>query len=239
MLRWIVFDLDDTLYEEREYVLSGFRAVARHVSEAFGLHPWEIYSELTESFDRGHRGDTFNQLTRRYGLPALLVGELVNRYRDHLPDISLRHGMKRFLLDLKREYRLGLITDGYHNVQRLKVIALDLESVFNRIIFTDLYGRDKWKPNPYVFRIFRETLGFGEGEALYIGDNPAKDFHPASVSGYRTMRIEWPGGLYGESAYLNGCEPDYTVQSLDGLRGMLETAACEAGSALRTAMLME
>ena len=53
--RAIVFDLDDTLYPERDYVLSGFRAIARWAAEHLRIPAEDGYRELAELFAAGVR----------------------------------------------------------------------------------------------------------------------------------------------------------------------------------------
>ncbi len=84
--RVIVFDLDDTLYLERDYVRSGFLAVeaASRIS-GFAAQAWSLFVE-------GARHTTFDLTLERLGKapsePAL-VPQLVAIYREHVPDISL------------------------------------------------------------------------------------------------------------------------------------------------------
>ena len=63
----IVFDLDDTLYPERAYVLSGFRAVAAWAAGELGLPVTQGFAELRRLFDDGVRGDTFNRWLESHG----------------------------------------------------------------------------------------------------------------------------------------------------------------------------
>ena len=65
-MRGVVFDLDDTLYLERDYVRSGFQAVAGIVSREMGHAPGEIFESLCGMFERGVRGDTFDRLLQEY-----------------------------------------------------------------------------------------------------------------------------------------------------------------------------
>lgn len=66
MIRGVVFDLDDTLYLERDFVKSGFLAVAAVVASAVGSQEEEIFSFLWNLFQAGVRRDTFDRLLQAY-----------------------------------------------------------------------------------------------------------------------------------------------------------------------------
>jgi putative hydrolase of the HAD superfamily len=84
----IVCDLDDTLFAERDYALSGFDAVDRHLRE---VHRVEGFGrEAKALFEAGVRGTIFDRALERLGHPAetALVGELVGIYRAHPPRLE-------------------------------------------------------------------------------------------------------------------------------------------------------
>ena len=87
MIRGIVFDIDDTLYLERDYVRSGFAHVAREVGrtddEAGRLHDW-----LIRAFESGVRGDTFDRLRAAHP-------RLESAYRQPFYNQSRRFGNYR------------------------------------------------------------------------------------------------------------------------------------------------
>ena len=73
----VLFDLDDTLYAERDYVFSGFEAVARWAEPRLGLPAKESSAELRRLFDCGVRGNTFNRwLESHQILETALVAKL-------------------------------------------------------------------------------------------------------------------------------------------------------------------
>ena len=60
----VVFDLDDTLYLERDYVKSGFRAVAKTAVKHTGTSADEAFNFLWNEFTAGVRGSSFNRPVR-------------------------------------------------------------------------------------------------------------------------------------------------------------------------------
>ncbi len=85
MKRWkaIVLDLDDTLYPEKEFVLSGFRAVSAWAELNLGINRNIGEKELIDYYENGIRGDTFNRWLASYNLLSDdVVEKMINVYRD-------------------------------------------------------------------------------------------------------------------------------------------------------------
>lgn len=193
----IIFDLDDTLYPERDYVLSGFRAVSQWAERHLGIPGESGYDELSRLFRAGVRGDTFNRWLSSHHLPAgPLVPQLVEIYRGHKPVIKPFRGIPAFLEGLHRRYRLGLVSDGYLQVQQGKLDALKLGRHFDAVVFSDEYGRDAWKPSTRPFEIVLKQLETEPSRAVYVADNPKKDFLGARNIGMYTIRVRVADGLY-------------------------------------------
>ena len=195
--RAIVFDLDDTLYPERVYVLSGFRAVAAWAEVHLGIPATLGIAELRQLFDDGVRGDTFNHWLESHGFqPDVWVPQMVQVYREHNPHIEPYAEVPGLLQHLRAHYRLGLVTDGYTEVQKRKLAALGLTSCFDALVFSDEWGREAWKPNTWPFETVLDRLGVTGPEAIYVADNPTKDFLGARQVGMWTVRVRHPDGLY-------------------------------------------
>ncbi len=190
----VVFDLDDTLVWERDYVRSGFRAVAQSVAgavcseeEAFGL--------LWGRFEQGARGDLFDQLLEAYSLDDVTVPDLVARYREHKPTLSLTPDVRSLLDELRSQVRLALITDGPLASQQAKVTVLGLADVFEVLVLTGMWGEAYWKPHRRPYETVMDGLGLPAEALVYIGDNPGKDFVTARELGWRTIRLRHPHQL--------------------------------------------
>ncbi len=196
-LQAVVFDLDDTLYPEQAYVFSGFQAVAVWAEEHLGIPAAQGVAELRRLFEEGVRGDTFNRWLESHGFkPDDWVHQMVRVYREHDPHIAPYPEVPDLLRRLRPRYRLGLVTDGYVETQRRKLAALGLTLFFDVLVFSDEWGREAWKPNSLSFEIVLERLNISGPEAVYVADNPLKDFLGARRVGMWTVRIRSPEGLY-------------------------------------------
>ncbi len=199
MKRWqaVVFDLDDTLYSERDYVLSGMRAVADWARDSLGFPAEQTYGQLHDLFEAGVRGETFDRWALNNDLqPEACVPAMVDVYYQHQPRITLEANTIELLSQLRELCRLGIITDGYLNVQQRKTAALGLDRTIQTIVYSDAFGRDAWKPDPRPFHAVLERLEVPADRAVYVGDNPAKDFFGARRVGMETIRIRRPDGLH-------------------------------------------
>lgn len=197
MLQAIVFDLDDTLYPEHTFVLSGFRAVAAWTEERLGMPANQSFAELQNLFHEGVRGNTFDRWLESHGFnPNGLVPQMVRAYREHDPYIEPYPEVPALLQRLGQQYRLGLVSDGHLGVQQRKLAALNLRTYFDAVIFSDEWGRDAWKPSTKPFEVVLARLNLEGTEAVYVADNPSKDFLGARQLGMQTVRIRRPDGLY-------------------------------------------
>jgi len=227
-MKWqsIVFDLDDTLYPERSYVLSGFRAVAAWMAGQENIPEEEGYAELCALYESGVRGSTFNQwLSARQCLSDALLQRLVQVYRDHDPDLQPFAAVPPLLDRLKGSCKLGLISDGYLTVQRRKLAGLGLGHYFDAVVFSDTWGREAWKPSQRPFQEALRVLQSAPEQTVYIGDNPLKDFYGARASGWSTIWLRQAGLEYTRHEPPSPAHgPDLVVEEYAGLAEVLGKA---------------
>lgn len=209
----MIFDLDDTLYNERDFVYCGFKAVANYLGKEHGLNVNDIYNSTLDIFHKYGRGKIFNILCHKYDIDED-VGKLVGVYRNTVPDIELYEDGLYILKTLKGNYGLGIITDGKNTVQWNKIKALNIEKYVDKIIVTDDYGRDYWKPSKEPYRDILNYFNIGPKEAIYIGDNPHKDFISAKILGINTIRIIREVGDHMNTFLSDKYEADYKINSL-------------------------
>ena len=212
----IVLDLDDTLYPERSYALSGFVAVARWLRVRHPC-PFDPAERMRALFETEYRPRVFDRLLLELGLPpsAVTVSEMIDCYHSHKPAISLYPDADAALCRWSSDFHLGLISDGPVEVQQRKIDALGLSGRIEHIILTDTWGREYWKPHVRAFRAMEALCGCDESALLYIADNPSKDFLAPRCLGWRTVRLCRPDGLYSHLSPPAGSEPEHVVPSLD------------------------
>ena len=192
--RGIVFDLDDTLVWERDYVRSGFRAVDAALVP-LGLVPGAAFGRLWADFEAGARGDQFNRLLAAFPDAAVSVADLVDVYRTHTPDLALDAERRALLAALRPGHRLGVITDGPLASQTAKAACIGLAALVDAVVFSDAWGHAAWKPSPRPYPEAARALGLAPAALTYVGDNPAKDFVTARALGWQTVRLRHPAQL--------------------------------------------
>jgi len=225
LTRGVVFDLDDTLYLERAYVGSGFRAIAAIVEQRCGLPRSLVWRTLQRMFQQGVRHDTFDRLLAEHPLLAtrFTVPELVIAYRDHRPDITLLPGVYELLRALRRHGTgLALITDGPVISQRSKIEQLGISPFVPTQVLTGVWPADFAKPHSRAFEEVAGRLQIPTDELVYVADNPAKDFAAPRRLGWRTIRLRLRGQLhYAAEPPTVGHEPHCEVRSVRKLRALL------------------
>lgn len=211
----IVFDLDDTLYLERDFAFSGFQAVGAHIAARHGVN--DFAAICAGLFDGPHRAAIFDEALRQTGLSdALPVAELVAIYRGHAPQIALCPDARRYL---EGRGGFGLITDGPELTQRAKIKALGLAAFCDQIIPTGQWPAGFGKPHP---RAFEEIAQAAPGRrCVYVADNGAKDFVTPNRMGWLTVQILRPGRVHDGSPPDADHAAQAVIDSFDQLDAVL------------------
>lgn len=222
-MKTVVFDLDDTLYPEAQYIDSGFKRVADHIERKYGIK--NVYSELNRLFYED-RNNVYNRLfkSRRINCGANDISILVKIYRENKPEkLDLYPGAMELLLRLKKKgVPLGVITDGRVSQQNAKINALRIRDCFDEIVISDSLGGEQYrKPDKRVYLYMASKLKIEPGEMIYIGDNPEKDFAIKKDLPVTTVRL-MTRGIYGQSEYKLGIKPDYIANDYYDLSEVLD-----------------
>ena len=178
-------DMDDTLFEERQYVLSGFYAIANYVAR-WGLRSDEVWIFLQQQFEASGREKIFDHLIQHFigTVRPELIQELVWVYRDHYPQIHLYPDAAETLKALRSKGRVIIVTDGLTSVQERKFAALELDRLVDRVVFCDAMGFPKPDPSSLRGRVEQ-----GVRNALLIGDRPDHDLALAAALGIDSVRV--------------------------------------------------
>ena len=165
-----IFDLDDTLYSEVDFLTSAFQYIGIQLQGDLNTNITQEMLDLYYS-----KANVFESVVNKYSskIHGLSISTLLKMYREHLPDIKLSKEVRSFLEKLtSRNILSGLITDGRSITQRNKLEALDLANYFEDVIISEEFGSEK--PDPRNFLYF-ETK-YPNSEFWFIADNTSKDF---------------------------------------------------------------
>ena len=192
VIKGMIFDLDDTLYSEKEYVKSGYRAVSDYLVGQYEERLWSLFEEGKPAIDC---------LLQEIGREAEKT-RVLDIYRSHKPEISLYDGVLDVINRLMDcGIKVGIITDGRPEGQKKKIDALRL-NIDDVIITDELGGIQFRKPCDIAFRIFQNRWRLPAEEIIYVGDNPSKDFQAPKQLGMRSIWYKNPDSLYYEDAGL-------------------------------------
>lgn len=225
MIKALIFDLDDTLYPEKEFVTSGFQAVAKYLTEKFKLDSSEVFDILKKGFDEGLRGKNFNSLLERLNLPQKELGELISVYCNHKPKIELYSDAKEVLtyFQYNKRIKIGLISDGPVRIQKNKLKVLKIDKIFDLMLLSDSLGEKYRKPCQKLFKLAIKKLKVKPAEAVYVADNPQKDFIGARKVGLFTTRIKRDQGIYKHIETTNENKADFTITNLIQIKKLCQT----------------
>lgn len=185
----VIFDLDDTLYSEKDYVKSGYDAVAKAYPDIKDLSRklWNAFLDKQTAID--YVLEQEGLLEEKDNCLAI--------YRNQRPDISLYSGVFEMLQRIGKNKKLGIITDGRIEGQKAKIKALDLEQLFDKIIITDeLGGIEFRKPNLKAFVLMKTYFNVEYTKMCYIGDNIKKDGIAPEQLGIEFIHFQNKDGLY-------------------------------------------
>lgn len=211
----VYFDLDGTLFDDRQYIRGGLQHAGERLAAQHGV---ELTDELREAyFERGITESTFDTVLAEHGVSTELVPMLVEAYHDNTAALVPFPETVPTLETLSREYPLGVITGGTNG--REKLSRLGLNEFFETVFVGPTYGSSK--RNPEIFRAALSSLGATPSESVYVGDRPELDFPQPNRLGMTTVRIT-TGRYAGVDA--NGeAQPDYTLDSLAELPALLDS----------------
>lgn len=216
----VVLDLDDTLYPERDFVISGFSAVAHWLHRQMNVTDFGRTAQTL--FANGRRGDIFDAALAELGLTPTpeLIAQLVDIYRDHQPSLTLPSDTVRFLAHIPENVGLALLTDGFVNTQQNKIRALGLDrAAIWPMVCTGQWGRDYWKPHRRGYEFIQASHRLPPSAFCYVADNPAKDFIAPRTLGWRTVCIRRPDAIHPARSDNDPLPTDLSISSLDELTG--------------------
>lgn len=226
----VLFDLDDTLYPERTFVDGGFRAVGRFLAPRLGRSSASIAHRLRVLHDQDGRGRLFDTLLAESGVeddPELVLATVLV-YRTHRPRLRPFDDVVAGL-DRLRDARIptGLVSDGLPSVQRRKLGALPhVARRLDVVVMTDELGRSHAKPSPDGFLVACRLLDVDPTEAVYVANDPRKDFEGARSAGLRTIRT----GLLPDEGGATKVRPDDGLDADDVTTAFAEAIDLALGS---------
>ncbi|MCI6970426.1 MAG: YjjG family noncanonical pyrimidine nucleotidase [Oscillospiraceae bacterium] len=225
MIRNVLFDLDDTLFDFHKAEKIALTKTLVH----FGIDPTEETLALYSAINAAH--------WKRLELGEISREEVkVGRYRELFKTIGVEcdpvkatayyesmlaighyfmPGAPELLEELYGKYRLYIVSNGTAKVQEGRIGSSGIAKYMDGIFISQVLGANK--PDKQFFDIcFAEILDFSLSETVIIGDSLSSDIKGGINAGIITVWFN-PKGIEND----NDIKPDYTIKELSEVPGLL------------------
>ncbi|MGQ9631366.1 MAG: HAD family hydrolase [bacterium] len=233
MIRAVFFDLDETLCDFTGSEMAAREQICRDVSRLLNLPLEDVlktYGDVScDSVERYEReglfgkGSVFEFRSETWGETLKKLGvedeNLAARLSKRHESIRLRRYLKLFpdvrqALDaLSGRCPLGLISNGFRDVQRAEVEALGIGRFFEVMLFEGELGFGK--PDRRIFDLALSKVGCAPEESIFVGDSPEIDVAGARGAGWWAVLLNRRGKSYHTTPEREGAgDPNFEVSNL-------------------------
>jgi len=209
----VLFDLDDTLHD-RSKTLSKFidifiKKYAYTMDYASISRIKDIICEI-DFHGYKPREEMFNELQNRVSWKIKPdISDLLSFWNSEFPKCAEPaknlYSVLEYILSIN--IKMGIVTNGYSEIQNIKIDKLDLRKYMETIIISEEVGVRK--PDSEIFDIALSRINSTKEKTLFIGDNPANDIKGAIDAGLMTVWLSY-GKMWSEENYT----PKYIVKEI-------------------------
>lgn len=201
MIKAIIFDLDDTLYDQKlPFVTALTQVFHRSLSTDEAAQVFTRFHDFNDRAydqvsDQAVALDAWQTARIRHALANMTTEPISTdwaiqfqmAYQNALNHIQLFDGLAATLTRLSHCFEIGVITNGPAEIQRAKLHQLQIEHYVHpdHIFISEELGIAK--PNPSIFTTWAHQVGIKANEAVYVGDNATLDMTSAKHAGWQTF----------------------------------------------------
>lgn len=213
MIKAVIFDLDNTLYDEDLYFFKVFELFCRK----HGIDVAQIEHVLHDNV-RLKSKDIFSDILKEIDYYSKeRQNELFEIYKTLECELGLYDDAYKILYFLKeKNIKLAIITNGVIEAQKNKIKSLKINNLFDNIIYAREFGKEFEKPHKKSFLKTLEVLNCTCEESVFVGDNPNTDIkgaHNAKILGIQLNR--------GYAKNIKGEQADFYIDNLLELKNIL------------------
>jgi HAD superfamily hydrolase (TIGR01549 family) len=201
MIKTVFFDLDDTLFDHQYSRRCGFMALKAmhprlsHISlrDMELVHEQLIWADYEKVLDgeisiRDAMAQRLCTLCTRFGLtlaPADIPVTVQNYDTAYRKSRRAIPGSRELLDSLKKEVRIGIITNGFKELQEEKIALCRISPFIDTLVISEEIGYKK--PDKRIFEAALVQAEVEPGESVYVGDSWDIDILPASACGMKAV----------------------------------------------------
>ena len=200
MIRAVIFDIDNTLYDYDRAHAAGMEALCAYAKAQLGWSKERFLQEYASVMReiRARAGEVstihnriirFGYMLEKNGLPLhpYALGMCDTYWRKMVDSIERVPGTDLVLRSLGQSgFRVGIGTDMTAYIQMRKLDRLGLLAYIDFVVSSEEAGIEK--PSEGLFRLCAQKAGCGVEECLFVGDSLEKDYLGAIASG---MQAAW------------------------------------------------
>jgi putative hydrolase of the HAD superfamily len=229
-IKAVLFDVDDTLFDRVlaqkvvcERIMQQIPGVfsdlpPERILDAF-LESDRIYTEMfnagaASEGSRDKRSRLFLQLLGLDESHTTTISELY--VRDYPTVKASVNGAIPVVRKLSRKFKIGVVSNGFTDVQYIKLETMGLRDLFACIVLSEEFGIRK--PDSRIFHYAASLLQVLPSECLYVGDSYIHDVIGAKAAGMQTCWLN-PESLQPPNDKI---KPDFIIRKFTELPRMLE-----------------
>ncbi len=206
MIKAILFDGDDTLYQTKRFVKEMDMQVMKRLSRRTKQPQKKLYDEwhaIVKKLRRYKdpkvrcRDYSYSLLLKKYKIKkAAKFGKKEYEFfnRCLIKKMKPMPNIKPVLNRLKKRYKIAVVTNDNRKRAMRKIKKFGLNKYFRIVITSTEVG--KVKPEKKYFTLAAKKLGVKTRECLVVGNNPADDIKPAKQLGIKTIAFNGKDGTY-------------------------------------------
>jgi putative hydrolase of the HAD superfamily len=175
----VIFDLDDTIYPEIEYLKKAYRFIAQSVIKAesrLNSTEDEIFSFLIYTFTNEGRDKLFQKMIDKFNINFFSLENFLSCLHN-VPlkknELKVYSHIQKLLVQLSEQNKLiFILTNGNVSQQRNKLNSLNIKlSLFKEIIYASSNGKEFEKPNPFFVNKILLDYSLNKNKVILIGDS--------------------------------------------------------------------
>lgn len=190
----IIFDLDNTLYDEIEYLSKAYFYIGNKISKLSNhFSAQDIFIYLLEEFKANGRKNLYQKLITKFDVVNYSLSDFLDDLREVViqeNSIQIKEQFYSFITTNINNYKFFIATNGNKIQQENKIRSINIpfKNRFN-IVYCDDFGNNKRKPNPFFINYISKSFEIKLNDMIFIGDS-VEDYEAARSGKIDFLKVE-------------------------------------------------